>query len=119
MTGTGTLDRLAGVIERSRDERLNVIIGERVENALAFAATPHEARSVEDAQLLRYGRKTRAARGCELGDAALAALETMQEAQPREIARRTKERGGALEVLLRGRDVAFRPVPAARSAVRR
>jgi hypothetical protein len=74
-----------------------MIVRERVVDVLAFAATLHDALGVQHAKLLRERGELRLARVGELGDAALARVEPMQESEASEIACGPKERCGALE----------------------
>jgi hypothetical protein len=74
-----------------------MVVRERVVDVLAFATALHDALGVQHAKLLGERGKLGLARVSELGDAALARVEPMQETKASEIACGPKERCGALE----------------------
>jgi hypothetical protein len=67
------------VIQRGPNELANMVVRERVVDVLAFAAALHDALGVQHAKLLREGREL----GGQLGDAALARVEPMQQPKAR------------------------------------
>jgi hypothetical protein len=85
------------VIQSGPNELANMIVRERVVDVLAFAAALHDALGVQHAKLLRKSGELGVARVGELGDAALAPVEPMQQSKARQVARGPEERCGALE----------------------
>ena len=85
------------MIERGPNELANVVVGERVVDVPAFAAALHGALGVQHPKLLGKRGELGVARVGELGDAALARVEPMQESEASEVASGPKERRGALE----------------------
>lgn len=91
MRGRGDGRGLAGMIQRGPNELANVVVREGVEDVFPVAAALHDALGVQDAKLLGQGRELGFARVGELGDAALAGIEAMQEPQARQVAGSAKK----------------------------
>jgi hypothetical protein len=85
------------MIQGCPNELANVVVRERIEDVLAFAAALHRTLDMQDAKLLRERRELGLARVRQLGHTALPGVEPMQQTQTSEIARRSKERRRAFE----------------------
>ena len=85
------------MIEGGPNELAHVVVRERVVDVLAFSAALYDPLGVQHAKLLRERGELGRARVGEHGNAALAGVEPMQQAEACEIARGPKERCGALK----------------------
>ena len=92
---------LCGVLDRAPQELHDVAIGQAVKNVFSGASPRDDALGPQDPKLLRHGGEAHPCGGGELRHAPLAVGEAIEELEPRDLTRRSKQRRRALELLFR------------------